>query len=580
MRTRIQLLFVGFLVGIGAIIIRLAYWQIIQGQSLKLQAQAQYTATDVTTPERGNIYTSDGYPLVINRPVYTLGAYSPAVKLPPQTIVSEIMPLLKFTVDDPAVATDPAKSKAALADIENNTKNTMLDRLGHTGYSVLERDLSQEEKEGISALGISGLTFDQSFTRDYPEASMSAAVTGFVGRDNVGESTGYFGLEGFYDRELAGRVGISTVERDAAGNPLLIGDYQTLLGRNGRSLRLYMNRGIEYIVNEELKSAVERYGAAGGDVVVMDPQTGGILAMAGYPSYDPAKFNNYDPGLYKNPVVADAYEPGSTFKVLVMAAALNENAVTETDKCDICTGPVTIGPYTIRTWDNKYHPLSTPEDILVHFDNVGMVWVERKLGRDKMLQYINNYGFGEKTGIDLQEEVSSNLRDKWGDIDYATSSFGQGIAVTSIQMVRAVAAIANGGLLMEPHVVQAVVGDSGVQAIAPKVVRRVFSADTASRMTSLMVAAVDKGEAKWTDIPGYNIAGKTGTAQIPVAGHYDATKTIASFVGFAPAENPRFVMLVKLREPTSSPWGSETAAPLWFAIARKLLLEYNIPPTN
>ncbi len=578
MHERIQLLFVGFLVGIGAIVIRLAYWQIIQGPDLKLQAQAQYTATDVTTPSRGDIYTADGYPLVVNKPVYTMGAYSPDVKDNPATIVNAIMPLLRFSIDDPATATDPAKSAVALDNMKNTARATMLERLGHTGYSVLARDLSVDEKNAIVGLRIAGLTFDQSFMRDYPEASMSASVTGFVGRDNVGTPTGYFGLEGFYDRELAGRVGIATSERDAAGNPLLVGDYQTLAGRNGRSLKLYMNRGIEYTVEEELQAAVEKYGAAGGDVVVMDPKTGGILAMASWPSYDPAKFYAYDTGLYKNPVVADAYEPGSTFKVLMMAAAINENAIKETDTCDICTGPVTIGPYTIRTWDNKYHPNSTPEDILVHSDNVGMVWVERKLGGDKMLEYINNFGFGKKTGIDLQEEVSSNLRDRWGDIDYATTSFGQGIAVTSIQMVRAVAAIANGGLLMEPHVVQSVVGEDGSQTVAPKVVRRVFSEDAARRVTALMVDAVDKGEAKWTDIPGYDIAGKTGTAQIPVAGHYDATKTIASFVGFAPAEDPKFVMLVKLREPTSSPWGSETAAPLWFAIARKLLLDFNIPP--
>ena len=578
MRERIQIVFIGFLIGIGGVVLRLAYWQIIQGPTLKLQAQAQYAQKDVTTPARGSILTSDGYPLVVNRPVYTLGSYSPDVTLPAPAIVSQVMPLLKFTIEDPAIATDPAKSAKALADLENTTRSVLSERLGHTGYSVLARDLSQSEKDSLSALGISGLTFDQSFTRDYPEASMSASVTGFVGRDDVGTPTGYFGLEGFYDRELAGRVGISTVERDAGGNPLLVGDYQSLLGRDGRTLKLYMSRGVEYLVNEALKNAVQKYGAAGGDVVVMDPKTGGILAMASYPTYSPDNFNLYDPSLYKNPAVADTYEPGSTFKVLMMAAALNENVVNEADTCDICSAPVTIGPYTIRTWNNEYHPGSTIEDILVHSDNVGMVWVERRLGGDKMLSYIKNLGFGDKTNIDLQEEVSSNLRDHWGDIDYATSSFGQGIAVTSIQMVRAVGAIASGGLLMEPHVVQSVVGDSGEQVIAPKVVRRVFSEETAKRVAALMVSAVDKGEAKWTDIPGYDIAGKTGTAQIPVAGHYDATKTIASFVGFAPATDPKFVMLVKLKEPTSSPWGSETAAPLWFTIARKLLLEYNIPP--
>jgi len=260
-----------------------------------------------------------------------------------------------------------------------------------------------------------------------------------------------------------------------------------------------------------------------------------------------------------------------------MAADMNEDVVKETDQCDICASPYTLGKYTIRTWDNTYRPNESPEDIIVHSDNVGMVWTEQRLGGDKMLQYIQNFGFGQKTGIDLQEEVASPLRTKWGDIDYATSSFGQGIAVTSIQMVTAVSAIANGGYLLEPHIVQSVIGDTTVN-IDRKVVRQVISTDTAARVTNLMIDAVEKGEAKFARIKGYTVAGKTGTAQIPVAGHYDPTKTIASFVGFAPAYHPRFVMLVKLVNPQSSQWGSETAAPLWFSIAKQLFLHYNIPP--
>ena len=196
-----------------------------------------------------------------------------------------------------------------------------------------------------------------------------------------------------------------------------------------------------------------------------------------------------------------------------------------------------------------------------------------------MVEYLRRFGLGSKTGIDLQEEVASPLRSRWGDIDYATSSFGQGIAVTSIQMVTAVSAIANGGTLLEPHVVKNVLGDTPIP-LPIKNKGQVITPETAKRITNLMVAAVEKGEAKWAIPKGYRIAGKTGTAQIAVSGHYDAEKTIASFVGFAPAEKPRFVMLVKLREPSSSQWGSETAAPLWFRLATKLLLHYNIAPSN
>ena len=405
---------------------------------------------------------------------------------------------------------------------------------------------------------------------------MSAQVTGFVGRDDVGKPLGYFGLEGYYDRELSGRSRIEKQEKDAGGNPLLIGDFQLMRGRSGRTLKLHLQRGTQYLVQEELKKGIERYGASAGEVNIMDPKTGGILAMTSWPTYDPAKFHLYDTSLYKNPAVANSYEPGSTFKVLVMAAAFNEGVVSEEDTCDICADAYPIGKYHIKTWNNEYKADASPEDIIVHSDNVGMVWAQQKLGGEKMLEYLKKFGIGQKTGIDMQEEVTPSLRTKWGDIDYATSSFGQGIAVTSIQMLSAVGALANGGVLMEPHLVSSVIGESEVP-VPPKSRGQVISPETATRITTLMVKAVEEGEAKWAAPKGYVVAGKTGTAQIAVEGHYDAEKTIASFVGFAPAYNPRFVMLVKLSEPQSSQWASETAAPLWFGIAQKLLLHYNIP---
>lgn len=579
MRSRIQFLFFVFLFSLALVILRLSYWQVIKTDELAASARDQYASKDIVNTARGSIITADGFPLVVNQAVYTLGAYIPAIVDDPVSIVDRIMPNLDLEIDDPALATDAASRKVALDELTSLTRSTMLERLSKTGYSVLARGLSVKEKETIENLDIKGLVFDQSFTRGYPEASMSAQITGFVGRDDVGKPTGYFGLEGFYDRELAGRSQIIKQEKDAAGNPLLIGDFQSLPGRDGRTLKLYLDRGTEYIVEEELKKGIEKYGASSGEVIVMDPKTGGIMAMASLPSYDPAKFHLFNTSLYKNPSVANAYEPGSTFKVLVMAAAFNEGAVNEDDHCDICSGAYQIGKYWIKTWDETYHPNATPEEIIVHSDNVGMVWTEQKLGGEKMLEYIKKFGFGQKTGVDLQEEVTPTLRTKWGDIDYATSSFGQGIAVTSIQLLAAVGAIANQGVLMEPHLVQSVIGDTEVP-IPPKSKGEVISKKTADRLTALMVQAVVQGEAKWAAPKGYVVAGKTGTAQIAVEGHYDAEKTTASFVGFAPASNPKFVMIVKLSEPQSSQWAAETAAPLWFGIAKKLLLRYNIAPSN
>ena len=262
-----------------------------------------------------------------------------------------------------------------------------------------------------------------------------------------------------------------------------------------------------------------------------------------------------------------------------MAAALDARAVTPETICETCGGPIQIGGYTIRTWNDVYYPNSTMTEVIVHSDNTGMVFAVRKLGLDTLYEYLVRFGIGEKTGIDLEEESKVELRQKkeWKEIDLATASFGQGIAVTGIQMARIVATIANGGVMLKPQVVHKVEGEVELE-LKPKPGKRVLSNETARLLTEMMVTAVEKGEAKWAKPDGYRIAGKTGTAQIPVAGHYDEDKTIVSFVGFAPSENPVFAMLVKLREPQSSPWGSETAAPLWFAIAKDLFYYYGIQP--
>lgn len=409
-------------------------------------------------------------------------------------------------------------------------------------------------------------------------------MLGFVGSDVYGNPTGYFGLEGFYNGELKGINGKLTEEKDAQGQPILIGTYLADPPKDGKTLILNVDRTVQSIVESDLKDGIQKYGAKGASAIVMDPKTGGILALASYPSYDPASPGQFDPASYKDAAIADAYEPGSTFKVLVMAAALNEHLVTPDTRCDKCDGPVSIGGYDIRTWDNKYFPNTTMTDVLVHSDNTGMVFVSQKLGLDKMFSYIQNFGFGSVTGVDLQDEASPDIRakDQWHDIDLATSSFGQGISATELQVVRAIAAIANGGKLMEPHVVKEIDDGSSKYMINPKVLGTPISAEAANTVKDMMVTAVDKGEAQWYKQHGgvedFKIAGKTGTAQIPVAGHYDPTKTIASFVGFAPADDPKFIMIVRYDQPTASIFGADTAAPTFFDIARQLFMYYGIAP--
>jgi len=305
--------------------------------------------------------------------------------------------------------------------------------------------------------------------------------------------------------------------------------------------------------------------------MVADPTTGAILAMASYPSFDPAQYREYNDSLFKNPAISDTFEPGSVFKVVVMSAALDAGAVEPETICDICTGPFRVDKYSIATWNNKYHPDSTMTEVIVNSDNVGMIFVGQKLGADKLYDYLKKFGFGDSTGIDLQGEAVPALRPKssWNIVDLATASFGQGVAINGAQLIRAVSAIANGGKLPRLEVVKG----------KPKL-EQIISPQTAAKMTAMMVEAAKNGEAKWTNTRGFSVAGKTGTAQIPIAGHYDTQNTMASFIGFSPANNPKFIMLITLNTPQSSPWASETAAPLWYSIAKDLFPYFNIQPEN
>jgi cell division protein FtsI/penicillin-binding protein 2 len=505
---------------------------------------------------RGTIAATDGSPLAMNQPGSLV--YAQPKEIENTGVFAKVVaPILhQEEASIAAVLTIPGRVWVPLAHkVDASTKNQ------------------------LTTLNLKGLGFEAEAKRYYPEASMAAQLLGFVGSDQNGNDQGYFGLEGYYDRELRGRDGSIQLEKDVGGSAILVGDTKRIEAEDGRSLVLWTDRTVQQIAEERLSEGIAKYGAKAGTVTIMDPKTGGMLAMAAYPSYDPAAFESFDKSLYKNPIVSQSYEPGSTFKVLVMSGALQEKLVKADTKVDE-NGPVPVDDYVIHTWNDSYHGPITMAQILEYSSNVGMVRLEQKMGRSTMLKYLHAYGIGMPTGIDLQEESSPDLRadGDWKNIDLATAAFGQGIAVTPIQMVRAVGAIANGGALMEPHVVREIVDATGKKvAIAPKKIRQVISSSAAGVLTEMMISAVDLGEAKWAKPAGYRIAGKTGTAQIPVAGHYDATKTIASFVGFAPADDPKFVMLVTLTEPSTSPWGSETAAPLFFNIARDLLTYYSIP---
>lgn len=541
-----------------AVLVRLFTWQVLSAEKLQGMAQQQTFSTSSILPKRGRIYFSDGSPFVLNQKAFVVFAEPDKLELSAKTLN-----LLSETL-----SIDEATLAAKLTNKELK-------------WALLKDKVLPMEAQKLKNEGLKGIGFIDDEKRFYPESSMAAHLLGFVGKNVKGEDQGYFGIEGYYDALLRGRKGERTREEDAKGIPILLGESEEIPVQDGRDLELTLDRSIQFITESKLKEGMAKYGAKGATAIVMDPSNGAILAMASYPSYDPAEYEKFPTEYYKNSAISGSYEPGSTYKVLVMAAALNEGVVKADTQFDE-KEPLEIGGYTIRTWNNKYHGMITSAQILEYSSNVGMVFVGQKLGRDKQLDYIQRLGFGANTDVDLQEESSPELRakNKWYEIDYATASFGQGIAVTPLQMVRAVASIANGGVLVLPHLVNSTLLANG-KAITyeSSSEKRVFDKDTTSIVTEMMIKAVDNGETKYLKDAKFRIAGKTGTAQVPIAGHYDSDKTIASFVGFAPADAPRFVMLVTVNEPTSSPWGSETAAPIFFNIAKELYYYWGISPS-
>jgi len=563
---RIYFLIVSFVCWSLLIWGRLFYWQVIAGERLAAAEKKQALQIKPLKAPRGEIFAADGQPLVLNSHYYDLYLWKPVLNISP----SRLLEILRHQLNFDERKEEEKWWQETKERLEQKSPNWLL----------LRRELSPKEAKRIESLAIKGLFLEEGEGRFYPESSSSAHLLGFLGLDRRGERRGYFGLEGFYDRQLRGH---SRLIMESQGWWNKIRDSFGKKGKveKGRDLILFLDRTVQFILEEELQKGIKRYGAESGLAVILEPFGGGVLAMAAFPSYDPAAYFRFPAELFPNPVIAKHFEPGSIFKPFVAAAALDAGIIDQQTPCEICHGPVQIGEYQIETWNKKYYPQSNVVEIIQHSDNVGMVWIARKLGLKKLWSYLQKFNFGQRTQIDLEEEAAVPLKPQkeWYPVDLATVSFGQGIAVTPIQIVSAFAAFANGGLWVKPRVVARIKDGQKENATLP-FSRRVIKSEVAQQLKEILINAVEKGEAQWTKIPGYTVAGKTGTAQIPVEGRYEEESTIASFVGFAPAEKnqPKFVMLVSLTRPTSSPWGSETAAPLWFAIAKRLFFYWGVIP--
>ena len=407
-------------------------------------------------------------------------------------------------------------------------------------------------------------------------------MVGFTGLD----PNGLAGLEATYDKTLLGRGGYLVMERDALGRGIGAGIPEVQGATRGHDLHLTIDENLQYLADRELAAAIQEYNARAGVVIILEPDSGRILALANQPEFNPNAVSRYKRENWRNRAISDTFEPGSTMKVFVMASALNEGVVAPNQLIHCENGSYRVGGRTIH--DHHPYGILTAEDVLKVSSNIGSAKIGKMLERKRLHSYLRDFGFGQRSGIDLKGEEVGILRDpsRWFEIDLATISFGQGVSVTPMQLAAATAAIANGGYLMEPYLVEKVTDSDGqvIEERQPKMLRQVIKSDVAARVARMMelVTADDHGTVTKGRVPGFRVAGKTGTAQKvdPVTGGYSADKRIASFAGFVPAEAPRLVVLAMIDEPRGQVYGGLVAAPVFARVATQSLHYLKVKPNQ
>ena len=467
---------------------------------------------------------------------------------------------------------------------ETNEVATLIARLSKADdpYEPVRRNVNDEQLKLIEALHAEGLDWLIEDARSYPEEGFGGHVLGFVGRTEDGHPIGRYGLEGYYEDFLSGTVGNLYSQTDASGRWIGVGERHFRPAIDGGDLLLTIDRTLQAEVCDILKEGVEHFKADSGAVVIVEPSTGKILAMCGAPDFYPAEYNQVESiAAYNNPNIFTAYEPGSIFKPITMAAALDVDAVTPESRF-VDPGSVHIDDFTIHNAANKVFGDVSMIEVLEESINTGMVWVMRQMGQDVLHRYIEKFGFGEPTGIELKSEVAGNISslDKGAEIYSATAAFGQGITTTPLQIASAYAAMANGGKLMKPYIVEEMrYPDGTVEAMQPQELGQVIQTKTATTIAAMLVSVVEYGHGKKAGVPGYYIAGKTGTAQIARNGVYSATEFNGSFAGFGPVSDPKFAMVVKIENPKEGViYAESTAAPIFGDIAKFLLEYYGVAP--
>jgi cell division protein FtsI (penicillin-binding protein 3) len=527
---------------------RMFQLQVLKKEQLyKLAAQQQRVQIPLV-PKRGTVYDGNGNELAVSIEVDSVFA-------------------------DARKVVDVEKTANALASVLQVDGKELKRRLrSHRSFEWVQRKISSKEAGQIKALKLPGIYFLKENRRFYPNSQLAAHLIGFVGLD----SKGLEGIEFQYDALLNGKNRVWAAGRDALGREIAMGKVPFEKEDHYRNIALTIDKPVQHITETELDRGVEKWGAKGGMAIAMDPLTGKILAMASYPTFNPNQFIQSRAKSWRNGAVSDVFEPGSLFKVFLAAAALEEHLVRPSDSFFCENGSYTVYDRTIH--DTSKHGYLTFQQIIKFSSNIGASKVGEKMGKKRFYRYISEFGFGEKTGINLPGEGKGILRHPryWPAVALDTISFGQGISVTGIQLVAALSAIANGGFLMKPYVVEKIMNEKGevVQSFQPETVRRVVSVETAKKVTMLLKATTEKGGTGEGAVPaGYEVAGKTGTAQKvdSLLGGYSENRYISGFMGFAPVEDPKLALLVVIDEPQGGNYGGVVAAPIFKAIMEKAL---------
>lgn len=539
------------------VIARLVQIQLVRHGDYVIKAQRQQERTLALQPVRGSIFDSRGR-------VFAESVAAESIYADPQAIGDRLQ---------------TAKALASVAALQMTAAELNTKLASGGGFVWIARQLPLEVSAAVKALRLPGIYYLEEHRRSYPRGMLAANVVGYVGLD--GEGLG--GIEHSFDSQVRGRAGRVTLLRDARRGMYQVGGEGPNRPVDGKDVHLTIDSVVQFIAERALSRAVDQYHAADGVAIVMDPSDGRILAMASNPSFDPNRIRDFPSDARRNRAVQDAYEPGSTFKIVTASAGLEEGVVTPSQILDCGDGFIQIGSTQIHEHGHNRYGLMTFEDVMVHSSNVGAIRVGLALGQDRFYRYIRRFGFGERSGLALPGEALGKLRRtaQWSQLSNASLSMGQEISATPLQILDSVAAVANGGVRVQPRIVEKVTDTAGKIIDVPPVAApvRIISEKTAAVLNEILKAVVARGTGVRAALAEHVVAGKTGTAQKAVRGPYSLDKVVASFAGYVPADRPRLVILVLIDEPKGEEYGGTVAAPVFKEIAESTLRYLGVPPS-